>query len=81
MKDLQSLVVENIVIWLPALERGQGEFYDAFLMGDGGVEEKYGCVGRKVEAKDWRQRRHRSRKMFSNILAMACRKRGVSRSG
>ena len=44
MKDLQSLVVENIVIWLPALERGQGEFYDAFLMGDGGVEEKYGCV-------------------------------------
>ena len=60
MKDLQSLVVENIVIWLPALERGQGEFYDAFLMGDGGVEEKYGCVGRKVEAKDWRQRRHRA---------------------
>ena len=44
MKDLQSLVEENIVIWSPALDKGQGEFYDAFLMGDGGVEEKYGCV-------------------------------------
>jgi len=43
MEDLLSLVEENIVILLPALERGQREFCEMFLIGEGGVEE-YGCV-------------------------------------
>ena len=35
MEDLLSLVEENIVIWLPALERRQREFYEVFLIGEG----------------------------------------------